>query len=156
MKLISMTDFVLESNKKIAQSHSRVECGNLILNYAQFLKQPLKLWMFVACDEERNMLEEPERWGDYLMFPESFDGNKEWNDLYEYQQAKERRLFEGVTVTIENNTYLDIKLENGNVFRYVKKEQRFMFCHDYKIENLLGRDATLTPTAIKQIGVTAN
>jgi hypothetical protein len=36
--------------------------------------------------------------GDYLMFPESFDGNKEWNDLYRTPTSKkERRLFEGVT-----------------------------------------------------------
>jgi len=70
MKLISMTDFVLESNKKIAQSHSRVDCGNLIFNYAKFLKQPLELWMFVPCMDNE-------------VFNYSKHGNKE-----QYQQAK--------------------------------------------------------------------
>ena len=54
MKLISMTDFVLYCSKNVG--HPRTI--NSIISYAEFLKQPLKLEMFVACDENGNILEE--------------------------------------------------------------------------------------------------
>ena len=54
MKLIPMTDFVLEKNefdlfKKNAQQ---------IRKYAKFLKQPLKLGMFIPCDINGYILED--------------------------------------------------------------------------------------------------
>jgi hypothetical protein len=57
MKLISMTDFVLEqkSNLDFNPSNKWKDC----LNYANFLNQPLKLEMIVPCDEDGNVLEEP-------------------------------------------------------------------------------------------------
>jgi len=51
MKLISMTDFVLENTSKRFEDY---ENKNLLLKiraYAKFLKQPLKLEMFVAENE---------------------------------------------------------------------------------------------------------
>ena len=69
------------------------EVFNSLEKYAKFLKQPLKLEMFVPCDEDGNILKEPKRWEDYLQYPDSFDGNKEWDELYDYQQAKEKVLF---------------------------------------------------------------
>lgn len=80
MKLISMTDFVLEQYEL---SRNPTHFEENAFNYAQFLKQPLELWMFVPCDEDGNVLEEPslldERY--YLL-------------LMAYEQAKERCLFE--------------------------------------------------------------
>ena len=146
MKLISMTDFVLESNKKIAQSHSRVDCGNLIFNYAKFLKQPLELWMFVPCMDNE-------------VFNYSKHGNKE-----QYQQAKERCLFEGFelktyntdeydnieSVVKYNNCYVGIKYKNENSIRLndISKQET--------IEHLIPNELTLTKNAIKQLGLTAN
>lgn len=78
MELISMTDFVLE------------QIGDN-LKYAQFLKQPLNLGMFVPCTLEGDVLEEPCSIG-------------VGNDFYlqraedEYKQAKDRVLFEGFEV----------------------------------------------------------
>ena len=62
-------------------------------NFDNFLKQSLKLEMFVPGDEDGNILKEPKRWEEYLQYPDSFDGNKEWDELYDYQQAKEKVLF---------------------------------------------------------------
>ena len=87
MKLISMTSFVLQ------RDITDIKQRDSIVKYANFLKQPLKLEMFVPCDEDGNVLKEPKRGEDYLQYPDSFDGNKEWGELYDYQQAKEKVLF---------------------------------------------------------------
>ena len=71
MKLISMTDFVLQDN------------GNILnMEYANFLKQTLELGMFVTCDEEGNILD-------------SSDQFRSCGKGFVYGQAKEKVLFEG-------------------------------------------------------------
>lgn len=62
MKLISMTDFVLEKGKTSVLPFTIKETfknGAKVMNeifmYADFLKQPLKLEMFVPCDENGNI-----------------------------------------------------------------------------------------------------
>ena len=67
MKLISMTDFVLEIQSEIGTAdyqvvawQTKIHGYDRILKYAHFLKQPLTLGMFVPCDVEGNVLEEPE------------------------------------------------------------------------------------------------
>ena len=62
--LIPMTDFVLRINeieKEIDQFFDswRMKQLRIIENYAKFLKQPLKLEMFVPCDDDGNILENP-------------------------------------------------------------------------------------------------
>ena len=37
-----------------------------IFSYAEFLKQPLKLEMFVPCDEDENVLGEPEIYSQWV------------------------------------------------------------------------------------------
>src|SRR5665648_159369 len=93
MKLISMTDFVLEQYLTIASDNiylSMINCNN----YAKFLKQSLELWMFIPCDEDGNVLEEP---------IETIGGV----ELYtkRYQQAKERCLFDN---SIWNGSYIEL------------------------------------------------
>lgn len=129
MKLISMTDFVLQRAKKSILPLNVIETfkeggkiTNEIFNYANFLKQPLKLEMFVPCDEEGNVLEEPDK-----EFELSY-----WDcstKISKYQQAKEKVLFEG--------------------FRVSKAK---LFINSEKtIEDLIKYDLTLTPNATKQI-----
>lgn len=87
--LIGMTDFVLEQ-KQSTSFIERVFVTNELLSiekirkYANFLKQPLELGMFVPCDEDGNVLEEP-ICQEYALY------NKK------YQKSKERCLFEGFT-----------------------------------------------------------
>lgn len=95
MKLISMTDYVLEQNNKIenrdniglAQSHVK------IVNYANFLKQPLKLGMFIPCDENDVPLYEPKANNYNMQSDVAYDLFNE--NTLEYQQAKERVIFDG-------------------------------------------------------------
>ena len=89
MKLISMTDFVLE--QKINRD---IDLQQRFINsyrYATFLKRPLTLGMFVPCDDDSNVLEEPE-------FHEPNNENEigDYDELrYQYQQAQSKVIFDG-------------------------------------------------------------
>jgi len=129
MRLISMTDFVLKQNK-ILNKYINYDKGflfEIIIHYANFLKQPLELWMFVPCDEEGNILEEP-KIENYL---KSCQGTF-FEDLKKYQQAKERCLFKN-----EFNDLHNIFLLND-------------ICN---IESLIKYNLELTKTAEKLIGL---
>lgn len=142
--LQSMTDFITWVDEKRNGNGGHYD---IIIRYKNFLKQPLKLEMFVPCDENGNVLEEPKRWNDYLQFPDSFDGNKEWGELYNYELAIERILFKGL--------YWERNCVIGNMpdeMIYVDEE----FCQDMTIEdffNTIISKIELTETAIKQIGL---
>lgn len=92
MKLMSMTDFVLrETNSPTTLAESFQRC----VTYANFLKQPLKLEMFVSVDEVGNLLEEPlqEHYTDCT----EYQNAKDWlYNLEKYKQAKQKVLFEGI------------------------------------------------------------
>lgn len=91
-KLTSMVDFVLECTKKSPlEPYEQVNETfiNKVINYANFLKQPLEIWMFVPCKLVGDVwvvLEEPVY---------TNPSNKFYNEVYvkEYQQAKERCFF---------------------------------------------------------------
>ena len=112
-------------------------------NFDVFLSQILEIWMFIPCKLVNGIwvvLEPPKRWNDYLEFPESFDGNKEWYDFYEYEEAKERCLFEGFIL---------------DTFGYINhKESKISY--DLKnnliIEDIVQSEPILTLAAQKQIG----
>jgi len=125
MKLISMVEFVLQMG---LHSTSMMEKGMIMCNkYANFLSQPLELWMFVPCDEEGNVLEELSK----------INGTRkvfEWNLLKEqYQAARERCLFER-----DKTVWRDIEYNGLKTVEQIANK-RF--------------DLNLTPTAQKQIGV---
>ncbi|WP_353166399.1 hypothetical protein [Empedobacter brevis] len=151
MKLISMTDFVLEQDNK----NTYISFCLKVLKYAQFLKQPLTLGMFVPCDEEGNVLEEPtmEKYGYYSsnhqeeqsgwMYEEGED--KYYEAFEKHQQAKERVLFEGFE--LKNDLIF-----NASTQTFIDEEILFNL---ENIENLITYydELTLTETAIKQIGL---
>lgn len=138
MELISMTDFVLQFEKPVGyyedQSdflHCQVEYMGKVMNYALFLKQPLKLEMFVTCDDEGNVLEEPKEKNYNLG---DIHAGYFTEDMEKYNNSKEKVLFEGWEKRIKN-----IELFKDN-FDYYKV-----------IENVIHWDLTLTQNAIKQI-----
>lgn len=89
--LIPMTDFVNNvGNMENYPSHENAL--SWIYNYATFLKQPLKLEMFVPCDDEGNILEEPKI--------EEEDVDEHTTQIfaqyqYDLDKSKEKVLFEG-------------------------------------------------------------
>lgn len=95
MKLISMTDFVLDQYEKL-KSPTLFE--ETVFNYANFLKQPLKLEMFIPCDENSNVLEIPID----IYYRPDFDCQKfpqecYQHDLKDYDEAKAKVLFKDCT-----------------------------------------------------------
>ena len=113
--LIPMTDFVNNvGNMENYPSHENAL--SWIYNYATFLKQPLKLEMFVPCDDEGNILEEPtmEKYGWYSAnHPEEQSGwmyeegeDKYYEAIKVYEVAKEKVLFElNSPVAVETMNY---------------------------------------------------
>jgi len=159
MKLISMTDFVLEqkeiwNNSNNSDLNDTGRCIRRTAKYANFLKQPLEIWMFVPCDEEGGFFEEPICYVDWVYCNEN--GLEKWfsneNELNQYQQAKERCLFEGFEYNSETE-----QLKKGRLFLFFSTN----FCEAYLdgdtkylefIEEIADYDLQLTLTAQKQIG----
>jgi hypothetical protein len=144
MKLISMKDFVLEQlNDDRPHISDQFEWDLFnhcfvarVENYANFLNQPLTLGMFVPCDEDGDVLEEPD------LDIQGRPTNCQPDYVEFYQQAKERVLFEDVTVG-------DVWVKINNT--QVTKER--LFKGDLTIECLIEYIVNLTESAKKQIGL---
>jgi len=158
MKLISMTDYVewikFKNPEEFASDdlHDGVRGKfNRICLYAKFLKQPLTLGMFVPCDEERNVLEEPDR------PPSSLHLKMYESELNQYQQAKERVLFEGFKMFAWNHskdTPFMIGLDKSFGCVYWLHEDGWSLSKGIKtVEDLILYQPTLTKSAIKQLGL---
>ena len=140
-KLISMTDFVLE---QLSIKQSTSEFKEVVKNYVRFLKQPLQLWMFVPCklvDGVWMVFEEPHPFKE----GDCKEQNKLVTDIRfkEYQEARERCLFEGFEM---DNSFVTHKSHNS--FFYP-----ISCLHEQTIEDLVKYNLELTKTAQKQIGL---
>ncbi len=149
MKLISMTDFVLEQVRKM---ESKEMAYFKIFNYAQFLKQPLTLGMFIPCDEEGNIMEDLKYCCDghhcgCMGMPINVCSKK---DIDNYYKAKERVLFEGWKIIHQDKVRITIECDclqldwsvDYNSFTFYKS-----------IEELSHLNFELTEASIKQIGL---
>jgi hypothetical protein len=88
MKLISMTDFVLDQNKKFKSDRFyQGQFKDNVVNYANFLKQPLKLEMFV---------------GDNAIFYFQFEF-KEWGESDMENQTIEDLLNDDLSYVLKEN-----------------------------------------------------
>lgn len=129
-----MTDFVLEQREN--HNGDFEDYADLICRYAKFLKKPLELWMFVPCDEEGNVLEKPE-------FKDTLNSDAHFLATEKYQQAKERRLFEGFFNVSEKKEYWAFTF--GKISIQILKTNT--------IESLIDLKPQLTQTAIEKIGL---
>lgn len=144
MKLISMTDFVLEQELNLCDDYKK-SYGKMV-KYANFLKQPLKLEMFVPCDESGNVLE-------YCPFTKNNETNLESVErLSIYELAKERVLFDfngGIKLIRNKDNFFIIEDKNGVFLRILKGKTRTTVETLFKFSV----DITLTQSAIKKIGL---
>lgn len=134
MKLISMTDYVLESQRFKEDSDTAIF---KVTNYANFLKQPLNLGMFIPCDED----------GDTLEVPYYADGIDKVN---KYKEAKERVLFEGFEIDFEDgciNPFIEhFPIGFFNIDNKWVLSDKFKTIEDFTIQKL-----TLTKSAIEAL-----
>lgn len=96
MKLLSILDFIQQQQKL------KEDCSDIlwkIYDYAEFLKKPLKLGMFVPCDVMGNVLEKPDFW-DANGYPYNNNLSQEYcNDKIEqYQKAEDEVIFKGFQI----------------------------------------------------------
>lgn len=149
MKLISMVKRVIELEKEFNSGKIGFkEFTNLTCNYANLLNQPLELGMFVPCCVEGEIL-------NYNEIKQSvIDGTETW-DIWE--NAKERVIFEGffISNSIDSRPTTDKTISNGviHVFWYTDIKQWYLSNGLKKIEDLVKHNLTLTPNAIKKIGL---
>jgi len=149
MKLISMTDFVLDQNREPKSQNEQSIAFYYCCNYAKFIKQPLELWMFVPCklvDGVWVVLEEPKN-DYYLGGRGGIDAVKLLQyeqKLSEYQQAKERCLFEGWNII--DKIEITICIEN-------ESKHRLFLPNCMTIEDIIYTDMQLTQKAIKQLSL---
>ena len=127
--LIPMTDFVLKLTEQ--DEYSAIEILDRfadISRYAMFLKQPLKLEMFVPCDEDGNVLE-------YFPIHRFADNPEKYR---RYKKAKEKVLFEnlsykfgfvGLTDSKGNfSSLFDLDFKpNGIIEDLLKEKYKFSF-----------------------------
>jgi len=151
-KLIGMTDFVLEQREIYV--NDRLTKANIGLhvylsktsNYANFLKQPLELWMFVPCGENGNVLELPHPSNYNMQADVAYDLYNE--DIQVFMKAKERVLFEGFEIkdglsVCDENSIIHVFWNYENIWKLSKGIST--------IEDLVKYNLTLTQTAKNKI-----
>jgi hypothetical protein len=141
-----MTDYVI---KKVNENRpcDRGVILQEISDYAEFLKQPLTLGMFIPCDEKGQ--------------PLSIHKGEEIDSSYpiEFIQAKERVIFEGFKIkySIEEDNYYEIELNNDLFLSFyndtisVDDDGNEFFV--YTIEDLIELEFNLTETTAKKLGL---
>ncbi len=134
MKLVSMTEFVLEQDKLIRRNEITPYHFTMnVTDYALFLKRPLTLDMFVPCDDKGNVLDEPLT-GVY--------GNEQYErcDWDEYMWATKKVMFKGLE--FEQNAG-----KEKSYFNIIKSTYP-------TVESLVDfEDVELTAYAIKNLGL---
>lgn len=123
-------------------------------NHKNFLKQPLKLGMFVPCDENDMPLDEPKGWKN-----EECDTNDCCSicKCEQYQQAKESVIFEGFEIKnskIYNEEHIQFLGMIGNPSKYADINPlrwRDRFVNTKTIEELVNYNLSITDSAIKQL-----
>jgi len=157
----NLTSIVEHSDWLNAFKLKDTECWRTHRKRVNFGKQPLKLWMFVPCDEDGNVLEVPKHYG--KKYTEDIT-EKELILHEEFVQAKERCLFEGFRVdyfdlggaVIDKNSSFQIVKEYFQICIYKSKPDYFIWNNKNgkehpTIEDLVKYNLELTPTASKQL-----
>lgn len=140
----NLTSIADHSDYLSASTYSGSERWELHRKRVRFGKQPLELWMFVACklvDGIWVVLEKPYK----ALFDEDI---KLCNLVKDYKQAKERCLFEGFE--LKGQTNYSFVYKNKNIFPYFISKKGTIEDLTFHISNC---DLQLTPTALKQIGI---
>ena len=158
-RLIPMTDFVIEYYSH--EGYADLQTLKLMNNYANFLKKPLTLGMFVPVDQKGNILKEPKNY----IFWKSLEHNRKKSeqpasslpfDEYKlYQKAEQKCLFEGFRIAYNGYSVVRITAayDESIELSFNKNERLFQKFKD--VESLTYFDEIyLNDTALKKLGLT--
>ena len=144
-----MTSFVLEIEKssytqtekyRIIEWENKCQAFDKIINYAKFLKQPLKLEMFVPCDNDEEILKPQYIAGKEVIYNELVE-EFIMDKVKEYNEAKEKVLFEG------------FEIFKGTIYMCSVPMLKVKDLYQTTIEDLIHYEPILTENAVKQIGL---
>jgi len=153
MKLLSMTDFVIENENMVKQTESEMSKDLFKLaQYAHFLKQPLEKWMFVPCDEKGNLLKGK---------PLSPNTDAEWirweNEEFEFYKARDKVLFENFKFVESHKIGMDNNLDyfvfpyGENRLGLTKKQEGFRTWFQlFTVEDLVQCELKLSKNTIEE------
>ena len=132
-------------------------------NFDNFLEQPLKLEMFVPCDNDEEILKPQYIAGKEVIYNELVE-EFIMDKVKEYNEAKEKVLFEGFNLNQKDFSKLEsifcLTKECFQITFFTKEKGCFMDnlktnkTYEIKtIEDLIQFELELTESAIKQIGL---
>ncbi|MEE6130244.1 hypothetical protein V2E39_22790 [Chryseobacterium arthrosphaerae] len=144
MKLLPMTEFVLlQKEKRAEQKITLNDYIRSIENYADFLRQPITLGMFVPVDHYGKVLKNPHAIDE--------DAGTEKEELQiEFNHALEKILFEGFKIAWDGEVIINICLDDLNLAFDKTTLKSGM---NYTIEHLCQYRLQFTTSALKQIGL---
>ena len=150
-----MTNFVLEQFKLLYNSKiSQDEYVSRTKKYSDFLKQPLKLEMFLPCDEEGNALEHLDV--NCLKNESCTCGEEDYNDCKdlkrELRKAEQKVLFKGILKAESDEKEIRVTFESiaKNDISYICSV--FDYKEGFTVEHLEDFNLKLTNAALKQLG----
>lgn len=161
--LIGMTDYVLKQNVS-SNKESYETTFDRIVEYAKFLKQPIKLGMFIPCDEDDNALIDPEiiaKENGVWLFNHTFSHNGYQKNLGVYRQEFEVAISRILFLGFEIKEYPDaVKGEITKVIKHKSCYAAHFINDEWKlgvglsmIEDLVPDNLTLTESKAKELGL---
>ncbi|KPH14391.1 hypothetical protein [Chryseobacterium sp. ERMR1:04] len=154
-KLIPMTTFVIEYY--LNEGYADLQTLSLMNNYANFLKQPLTLGMFIPVDANGNVLKEPKNYSVWKTLKHN-DGEKNDGVGFEenriYQIAERNCYFEGFDIVYNGYSIVRIVASYNNSIELSFNKSDLKCSTFTDIESFTVLDEIyLTPTALKTIGI---
>jgi hypothetical protein len=155
-KLIPMTTFVIEYYSN--EGYADLQTLKLMKNYANFLKKPLHLGMFVPVDENGNVLKEPKNYTSWKALEHNSKGETSDTTVFEeyriYQAAELLCLFKDFKV--DYNGYSRVRIianyDNSIELSFNKNDHSFLNFQDVESLTEFG-EIYLTRTALRLIGI---
>ena len=153
VQLKTTTEYVLNH----PATHDNEWMLSNVLKYASFMKQKPELWMFVPCDEDGNVLEEPENIPAKLGLGLDHFSKKEIDEMDTYLEAYSRVIFEGFSykdgVLFYNKPYKRdlLRFEDG---RLKYKNNGYMYYLNTIEEGVLNNlNPEVTQSKAKELGL---
>ncbi|MBV8327257.1 hypothetical protein [Chryseobacterium sp.] len=155
LKLIPMTTFVIEYYSN--EGYADLQILNLMNNYANFLRKPLSLGMFVPVDSKGNVLKEPKNYISWKSL-EHNDGLRTdvagFEEYAEYQKAEQNCMFEGFKVDYNGYSKVRIVASYDAAIELSFNKNDLMPSGFHDVESLtVFDDIFLTVNALKSIGI---
>ncbi|WP_415326238.1 hypothetical protein [Chryseobacterium sp. MMS23-Vi53] len=153
-----MTDFVIEYYSN--EGYADLQTLNLMKNYANLLRKPLTLGMFVPVDSSGNILKEPKNYDSWKSLEHNRKKANEdtpeesLNEYKLYQKAKRKCIFEGFKLAYNGYSVVRIEASYNPAIELSFTKNDLLPQTFTDVESLLQFDEIyLNNTGLKKIGI---